>query len=75
MNCCNVDINQLVTIWCHWSESPTIIKFLCDYGKADRGLHHEDSVNPTQTLINQRLVHASTASILVSYRPLAPKWT
>ena len=42
MNCCNVDINQLVTIWCHWSESPTIIKFLCDYGKADRGLHHEE---------------------------------
>ena len=47
------------------------MKFLYDYGQADRGLHHEDSVKATQTLIKQRLVHKPHASILVSYISLA----
>ena len=48
------------------------MKFLYDYGQADRGLHHEDSVNPTQTLIKQLTCTYMWAKMRPSVIPLVP---
>ena len=51
MNCRNVDIISTIylDLEIYRRESPTILSYPCDYGKADCGVHHhEDSVSHTK---------------------------